>query len=101
MQSAQFQLHAQIEERHWWFAARRRILGELVRYAAPPAANRQSFLVDIGCGTGANLAAFTGDYRCIGVDTSAEAIQLASSRFPEATFICGFAPHDVERWLRS
>ncbi len=100
MQSAQFQLHAQIEERHWWFVARRRILSQLVRQIAPPAADRQSILIDIGCGTGANLAAFANDYRCIGIDTATEAIRLASSRFPRATFVCGFAPRDVGRWLK-
>jgi len=30
MQTEQFQLHAEIEERHWWFVARRRIVRRLV-----------------------------------------------------------------------
>jgi SAM-dependent methyltransferase len=101
MQSAQFQLHAQIEERHWWFVARRRILRELVRAISPPTPRRDSVVVDIGCGTGANLAALAGEYRTIGVDTSAEAVELAQRRFPRTKFICGQAPRDVERWLAS
>src|SRR4051812_41173877 len=99
MQSAQFQLHAQIEDRHWWFVARRQILRELARSVAPPLADGTTVVVDIGCGTGANLAAFADEYRCVGIDTSAEAIELAQRRFPEATFICGYAPLDVDRWL--
>jgi SAM-dependent methyltransferase len=96
MQSQQFQLHSQIEERHWWFVARRRILRELVKSVAGPNFNvRQpphpgplprgegdrKIVVDIGCGTGANLAAFADEYRCVGIDTSAEAIELARARF--------------------
>src|SRR5262245_53786539 len=101
MQSEQFQLHAQIEERHWWFVARRRILHEIVRAISPPTPSRDSVIIDVGCGTGANLAAFRCDYRCVGVDTSAEGIALAQRRFPETTCIRGQAPHDVMRWMGS
>jgi SAM-dependent methyltransferase len=101
MQSEQFQLHAQIEQRHWWFVARRRILREIVRTISPPTGRRDSVIIDVGCGTGANLAAVSGEYRCIGIDTSAEGIELAKRRFPETTFICGQAPRDVMRWMRS
>jgi SAM-dependent methyltransferase len=114
MQSQQFQLHSQIEERHWWFVARRRILRELVQSVVGPNLNvRQpphpdplpggegdrKIVVDIGCGTGANLAAFADLYRCVGIDTSAEAIELARARFSGITFVCGHAPRDVARWL--
>jgi SAM-dependent methyltransferase len=106
MQSEQFQLHAQIEDRHWWFVARRRILRELVHKVAPPSVcalnetQKRTIVVDIGCGTGANLAALADDYRCVGIDTSAEAVALARRRFPGITFICGSAPQDVAHWLR-
>jgi SAM-dependent methyltransferase len=122
MQSEQFKLHAQIEERHWWFVARRRILRELVAAVVPSVAESRSvsprltaslgetrlqdqstphrpIVVDIGCGTGANLAAFAGDYRCAGIDTSPEAIDLARSRYPGTTFICGQAPEGIRSWL--
>jgi SAM-dependent methyltransferase len=99
MNSAQFQLHAQIEERHWWFVARRQILRDIVQKIAPPSGRCDQIVVDIGCGTGANLAALVGDYRCVGVDTSAEAIELARSRFPGITFLCGEAPTEVKPWL--
>jgi len=101
MQSEQFQLHAQIEERHWWFVARRRILRELVKAISPPAPQRDSIVIDIGCGTGANLNAFSDQFRCVGIDASAEAVELAQRRFPAATFVCGQAPRDVMRWMAS
>jgi SAM-dependent methyltransferase len=93
MQSAQFQLHAEIEERHWWFVARRRILRALVGEILPP--SRETTVIDVGCGTGANLASLAADYRCIGIDTSPEAIRLAKQRFSAVQFIQGFAPADL------
>lgn len=89
----QFRLHAVIETEHWWFTARRAILVRLVRQLIPE--SRDVTIVDVGCGTGANIAALGGMYNCLGIDTSKEAIELAQARFPEITFICGHAPKDL------
>jgi SAM-dependent methyltransferase len=97
MQSAQFQLHADIEERHWWFVARRRILRAIVEQVLPP--SPETTVIDVGCGTGANLASLAGDYRCIGIDTSPDAIRLARKRFPAVHFIQGYAPADLGRLI--
>ncbi|MEX0978698.1 MAG: class I SAM-dependent methyltransferase [Pirellulales bacterium] len=94
MQSAQFQLHAQIEERHWWFVARRRILIDVVQGVLPPS-SPASTIIDVGCGTGANLAGLAEWYDCVGIDTSADAVRLARCRFPGVKFIHGSAPHDL------
>ena len=93
MQTEQFQLHAEIEERHWWFVARRRIVRRLVRRVLPP--SPETTIVDVGCGTGANLAAFSDEYRCVGIDTSEEAIRFARDRFPAVQFLMGRAPGDL------
>src|SRR5947209_5326002 len=95
MQSPQFQLHADVEERHWWFVARRRILRAIVEQILPP--SPETTVIDVGCGTGANLASLAGDYRCIGIDTSPDAIRLARKRFPAVHFIQGYAPADLGR----
>jgi trans-aconitate methyltransferase len=93
MQSAQFQLHASVEDSHWWFAGRRRIMRDLVREVLP--ASGAPTVVDVGCGTGANLAALAEDYHCVGIDPSREAIELARRRFPGRRFLCGHAPRDL------
>ncbi len=93
MQSEQFQLHAEIEQRHWWFVARRQIVRRLVEAVLPP--NAGQTVIDVGCGTGANIAALADGYRTIGIDTSPEAIELATKRFPLVEFTCGFAPDDL------
>jgi SAM-dependent methyltransferase len=90
MQSAQFQLHAEIEQRHWWFVGRRQIVGSVVERLLPP--SPETTIVDVGCGTGANLGELATRYDCVGIDTSAEAIVLARQRFPQVKFIHGFAP---------
>jgi SAM-dependent methyltransferase len=95
MQHEQFQLHAEIEERHWWFVARRRILARLAAEVVPP--SPEATVIDVGCGTGANVAALADRYRCVGIDTSAEAIALARKRFPNLQLIAGHAPRDLGR----
>jgi SAM-dependent methyltransferase len=35
-------------------------------------------------------------FRCLGIDSSAEAIELARWRFPAVEFVCGVAPSDIE-----
>jgi SAM-dependent methyltransferase len=85
MQREQFEVHADIEDRHWWFLARRRIVRELLRRVVPPAP--EACIVDVGCGTGANIAALAGDYACIGIDAAPHAIALAAARFPPARFL--------------
>jgi SAM-dependent methyltransferase len=90
MQTAQYELHASVEEAHWWFTGRRQIVHDLVRQVLP--ASRQALVVDVGCGTGANVAALSGEYACVGIDPSREAIELARCRFPRARFVCGEVP---------
>ena len=93
MHSAQFQLHADIEQRHWWFVGRRRILCRLVAEVLPP--SPQTVIVDVGCGTGGNIAALADRYPCVGIDTSAEAVELARQRFSNVRFIVGRVPGDL------
>jgi SAM-dependent methyltransferase len=98
MQTPQFQLHADIEQRHWWFVGRRRIMSRLVEELLP--ASPETVVIDVGCGTGANIAALANSYACVGIDTSAEAIELAQSRFPQVRFFTGLAPDDLGDLVR-
>jgi SAM-dependent methyltransferase len=68
---------------------------DLIRRVLP--ASERPTIVDVGCGTGANIASLAGEYNCVGIDTSREAIELARSRFPGTLFICGRAPRDLGR----
>ncbi|MGH7542468.1 MAG: class I SAM-dependent methyltransferase [Gemmatimonadota bacterium] len=88
-----YALTADLEERHWWFTARRRIVKALIQRILPP--SRGSLVIDVGCGTGANIAALADDYACIGIDPSDVAIGLARDRFPSVEFKVGSAPMDL------
>lgn len=48
---------AALQEAHWWFVARRRILATVIRQLALPP---QAEILEIGCGTGGNLPMLAG-----------------------------------------
>ncbi len=93
MNRAHFEVVADVDQRHWWFLARRRILREVLAGILPP--DGRSLVIDVGCGTGANIASLADAYQCIGIDTSADAIEFARSRFQNVRFIAGIAPQDL------
>jgi SAM-dependent methyltransferase len=72
-------------------------LRTLVEKLLPP--SRATTVIDVGCGTGANLAYLDQKYRGLGIDTSADAIRLARKRFPGVEFIKGYAPADLGHWI--
>ncbi|MDP8999429.1 MAG: class I SAM-dependent methyltransferase [Myxococcota bacterium] len=86
MRDAQFALHAELEDRHWWFLGRRTIVQRLLERVVPP--RPDALVIDVGCGTGANIAALSSSYRCLGLDESAQAIDLAKSRFVGVEYAC-------------
>lgn len=75
--------NATIEDRHWWFAARRRILRALVDEIA---GGRRLAIVDVGCSTGGNAGSLADAHDVVGFDASETAVRLASERFPRARF---------------
>lgn len=93
MRSELFRLHSELEERHWWFRGRRTIMRSLIHRSVPRGSG--ATVIDVGCGTGANIAALAKDYRCIGLDPSANAVALARERYPSVRFIHGRAPADI------
>jgi SAM-dependent methyltransferase len=98
VQPAHFELHADIESRHWWFAGRRKIARALVEQLAPAGAGR--CVVDVGCGTGANLAALADGWHCRGIDASSDALRLARERFPALELARAEDPLERADWLR-
>ena len=67
-----------VEERHWWFVGRQRIVLELLASCAPERKART--LLDVGCGTGAFLKAASERYQVWGTDVSPLAIEYARKR---------------------
>jgi SAM-dependent methyltransferase len=66
-----------VEDRHWWFRSRRRVLWALIHRAGLPPSPR---ILDAGCGTGRNLAEFGRLGPSEGVDHSPQAVDLCRER---------------------
>lgn len=75
----------ELEERHWWFVVRRRMVLETVRRWAPADTSR---ILEVGCGTGAtlrDLSAIFPDARVSGVEPVEEAARAASRKGCDVT----------------
>jgi SAM-dependent methyltransferase len=53
MERSVYREMAELDQRHWWYKARREVLADLIRREAMPPANAR--ILEIGCGTGHNL----------------------------------------------
>lgn len=54
MERAVYEAMAEHDERHWWYRARREVVAALIERAVKPP--KSARLLEIGCGTGHNLA---------------------------------------------
>jgi len=89
MKQEQLLVQSRVEQEHWWFLARRKLLLRIVAEVVPD--RRCALIADVGCGTGANTAALASQHPAIGLDVSSTAVALARQRFPGVRFVCGEA----------
>ena len=87
-------LHA-IEEKHWWFLARKKIILKLIDIYH--ARNEQDKILDVGCGTGMMLKALLERGNVWGLDTSEKAVRYSAEKAPGARMILGSFPRDLPR----
>jgi len=91
MEHETYRRMAQIQDRHWWYVARRRILGSLIgRLDLPPRAR----ILEAGSGTGSNLRMLAG----FGTVQGFEPDEFAREAARDAAGIetrRGFLPDDV------
>jgi SAM-dependent methyltransferase len=78
MERLVYQQMAELDERHWWYRARRQVLAELIRREARPPAN--ATILEIGCGTGHNLAMLSEFGHVDGLELDDQARVLAEKR---------------------
>lgn len=87
---------ARVQDRHWWFAARRDILRAQLAGLRLPA---DPEILEVGSGTGANLALLAEFGRVTGLEMSADAIASARARGLEqpgrVTLRHGRCPEDL------
>jgi SAM-dependent methyltransferase len=78
MERVVYQQMAELDDRHWWYRARRRILAELIRREANLPAKAR--ILEIGCGTGHNLSMLGGFGHVDGLELDDEAAALSEKR---------------------
>ena len=79
METATYEVEAQIEATHWWFVVRRRLLGRMIATLPLPT---DSSVLDIGSSTGTNLRLLkqVGFSNVQGLDFSEEAVRWCAEK---------------------
>ncbi len=77
MDAAYYTQMAEVEDRHWWFAARRAILAAVLDALPLPAG---ADVMEVGCGTGGNLALLARYGRLVACEPDEAAVALAAAR---------------------
>ncbi|HYX27556.1 MAG TPA: class I SAM-dependent methyltransferase [Pyrinomonadaceae bacterium] len=80
MQQHTYSIMYEVEERHWWFVGRRRIIEKFVVAACRKIGKLKPRILDVGCGTGANLQMLGKYGEAEGVDISPEALEFCRAR---------------------
>ncbi len=80
MQEHHYPILFQVEESHWWYVGRRRIIQSLVEKICRTLNSSRPRILDVGCGTGANLKMLAAYGRAEGVDISPQAVAFCGER---------------------
>jgi SAM-dependent methyltransferase len=70
----------EVEQSHWWHVGRRRIIAGLVEEICKGVKDRRPRILDVGCGTGANLLMLSKYGDAEGVDISEDALAFCRER---------------------
>jgi SAM-dependent methyltransferase len=86
---------SQVEDKHWWFQARRRIVWSLVQRFVEGGVERRLRICELGCGTGGNLTALSTRHDVMGVECSELALAYARRKLG-GRVRQGSLPHEVD-----
>jgi SAM-dependent methyltransferase len=80
MQQHTYSIMYAVEGNHWWFAGRRRIIESFLKHICEQLGPERPRILDIGCGTGANLEMLAEFGEAEGVDISPDALAFCRQR---------------------
>lgn len=80
MEAHTYPITFEMEGKHWWFVGRRRIITTFVEEICHRLGKRDPRILDVGCGTGANLQMLGRFGKAEGVDISPEALEFCRAR---------------------
>src|SRR5918993_5127667 len=69
-----------VEQSHWWHTGRRKIIAAFVEEICRRVSDRRPRILDVGCGTGANLLMLSKYGDAEGVDVSEDALAFCRER---------------------
>ena len=77
MENKIFKIMQQVESKHWWFVARRKIISKAINCIVLPKHTR---ILEAGCGNGDNLALLSNFGDVTAFEKNADAFQRAKSK---------------------
>ena len=80
MQAHHYPIIYEVEESHWWYVGRRKIIQTFVERICSSHDNPNPRILDVGCGTGANLKMLGLYGQAEGVDISEQAVEFCRQR---------------------
>lgn len=82
MQPHTYAIMYEVEQSHWWYVGRRRIIKSFIEEAIAglDLSGRRAHILDVGCGTGGNLELLTRFGDTEGVDISEDALAFCRTR---------------------
>lgn len=80
MEQHTYSIMYEVEGTHWWFAGRRRIIAAFVEEICRALDKQRPRILDVGCGTGANLELLAQYGDAEGVDISSDALNFCRAR---------------------
>lgn len=82
MQQHTYEIMNRVEDKHWWFVGRRAILESFLEQIRSALSTQHSALkiLDVGCGTGANLEMLANFGESEGVDVSDDALEFCKAK---------------------
>ena len=83
MQPHTYAIMREVEDKHWWYVGRRRIIESFVQRICNDIRSEGAAgvrILDIGCGTGGNLESLSKFGEAEGVDISREALDFCRAR---------------------
>jgi SAM-dependent methyltransferase len=75
LQQSVYDKLAAVEDRHWWWRARREIISAAIGRYAPPAPAEGLSLVEVGCGSGGNLPMLAKFGSVLGAESEPTAVE--------------------------
>ena len=80
MEQHAYSIMYEVEGKHWWFTGRRHIIAGFVERACRDLGKVRPRILDVGCGTGANLQMLSRFGVAEGVDVSVAALDFCRAR---------------------